>query len=197
MEYLRKDPALKLLCGVLGLVLCGALLLSDRYWVAANRSTIDELADVKVPPELGDMIAAIDAYGVHIERVPSKAEQYIGIKRAQYGLGQEPVPSYANMSAPKLGYSVRETTFLGMPFWYTVEYGHVLFFSSDWGVVAAPINDIGNAALDKANGRDLRATTMIPWWRHIWGWLFLAGVALAILLWHRRTLRWRAENGYL
>jgi hypothetical protein len=100
------------------------------------------------------------------------------------------------MSAPKFGYSVRETTFLGMPFWYSTEYGHVLFFSSDWGVVAAPLNTVGQAALDKANGRDLRAG-MIPWWKHLWGWLFLAGLALAIWLWHRRTVRWRTENGYL
>lgn len=196
MEVLRKEWALSLVCGALALVLLGALVFSDRYWVAASRPTVDELAEVKVPPELGDMIAAIDAYGVHIQRVHSKAEQYIAIKRAQYGLGAE-APSYANMSAPKFGYSVRETTFLGMPFWYTTEYGHVLFFSSDWGVVAAPLNPVGQAALDKANGRDLRATGMIPWWKHLWGWLFLAGLAFAIWLWHRRTVRWRAENGYL
>lgn len=196
MEVLRKEWALALVCGALALVLLGALIFSDRYWVAASRPTVDELAEVKVPPELGDMIAAIDDYGVHIQRVPNKAEQYIAMKRAQYGLGQ-PAPSYANMSAPKFGYSVRETTFLGMPFWYTAEYGHVLFFSSDWGVVAAPLNDIGHAALDKANGRDLRATSTIPWWKHLWGWLFLAGVGLAIWLWHRRTVRWRAENGFI
>ncbi|MCH7860947.1 MAG: hypothetical protein IH998_04480 [Proteobacteria bacterium] len=196
MHFLRKDPALKLLCAVLLLVLAGALLLSDRYWVAANRPVVDDLAEVKVPPELGEMISAIDAYGVHIQRVPSKAEQYVAIKRASYGL-EAPAPSYANMSAPRFVYSVREATFLGMPFWYNVEYGHVLFFRSDWGVVAAPLNEVGHAALDKANGRDLRATSGVPWWSHVWGWLFVAGVGLALWLWHRRTVRWRAENGYI
>ena len=111
MHFLRKDPALKLLCAVLLLVLAGALLLSDRYWVAANRPVVDDLAEVKVPPELGELISAIDAYGVHIQRVPSKAEQYVAIKRASYGL-EAPAPSYANMSAPRFGYSVREATFL-------------------------------------------------------------------------------------
>lgn len=196
MEFVRKEWAFSLVAGALLLALAGALLLSDRYWVAASRPTVDELATVKVPRELDDTISAIDAYGVHIQRVPSKVAQYISIKRAQYGLSEE-APSYANMSAPKLGYSVRETTFLGMPFWYTVEYGHVLYFSSDWGVVAAPLNDIGFAALDKANGRDMRATSMIPWWSHLWGWLFVAGLGLAIWLWHRRTVRWREENGLI
>jgi hypothetical protein len=193
---LKRDLPLALVGGALVLALLGALLLSDRYWVASSRPTVDALAEVKVPPELGDMLSAIDDYGIHIQRVPSKAEQYIAIKRAEYGI-DAPVPSYAHMSAPKLGYSVRETTFLGMPFWYETQYGHVLFFSSDWGVVAAPLTDIGQAALDKANGRDLRATSMVPWWNHLWGWLFLAGLALAIWLWHRRTVRWREENGII
>jgi len=196
MYLLRKDPALALVCGVLLLVLAGALLVPDRYWVAASRPVVDDLAEVTVPPELGETISAIDAYGVHIRRVPSKAEQYVAIKRASYGL-EAPAPAYTHMRGPRFGYSVREATFLGMPFWYHVEYGHVLFFSSDWGVVAAPLNEIGHAALDKANGRDLRATSMIPWWRHVWGWPFVAGVALALWLWHRRTVRWRAENGYI
>lgn len=193
---LKRDLPLALVGGALVLALLGALLLSDRYWVASSRPTVDMLAEVKVPPELGDMISVIDDSGIHIQRVPSKAEQYIAIKRAEYGI-DVPVPSYANMSAPRFGYSVRETTFLGMPFWYETQYGHVLFFSSDWGVVAAPLTDIGQAALDKANGRDLRATSMIPWWNHVWGWLFLAGLALAIWLWHRRTVRWREENGII
>lgn len=64
-------------------------------------------------------------------------------------------------------------------------------------LVAAPLNEIGHAALDKANGRDLRATSMIPWWRHAWGCLFVAGIVRALWLWHRRTVRWRAENGYI
>lgn len=193
---LKRDLPLILVGGALVLVLLWALLLSDRYWIAANRPSVDMLADVKVPPELGDMISAIDDYGVHIRREPTKVEQYIAIKRSQLGL-EQPVPSYAHMSAPKLGYSVRETTFLGMPFWYAREYGHVLYFSSDWGVVAAPLNEVGFAALNKANGRDLRTAHGIPWWNHLWGWLFLAGLALAIWLWHRRTMRWREENGII
>jgi hypothetical protein len=193
---LRKDLPLKLLVGVLVIVLICSATFSSRYWVLTNQSTVDELAVVKVPPELGDFVSAIDAYGLHLERQPSKFERYVTMQKALIGI-ERPVPSYANMSAPKFGYSVRETTFFGMPFWYTAEYNHVLFFSSDWGVVAAPLSEIGQAQLDKANGRDLRATSMIPWWEHLWGWLFLLGVGLAIWLWHRRTLRWREENGII
>lgn len=196
MQFLRKDLALKLVAGALLLVLAWALLLSDRYWMAASRPTIDDLAEIKVPPELGDMISDIDAYGLHIRREPSKVERYLDMERARLGF-EAPVPSYAHMSAPRLGYSVRETTFLGMPFWYASEYSHVLYFSSDWGVVAAPLNEIGFAALDKANGRNLRASSTIPWWNHLWGWLFLVGLALALWLWHRRTVRWREENGII
>ncbi|MEP9357912.1 hypothetical protein [Sphingomonas sp. KR3-1] len=191
-----KDLPLKLLVGALLVVLIGSATFSNRYWVLASQPRVDDLVDVKVPPELGDMVSAIDAYGVHLEREPTKFERYVTMQKALIGI-ERPVPSYANMSTPKFGYSVRETTFLGMPFWYAREYGHVLFFSSDWGVVAAPLTEVGQAQLDKANGRDLRATSMIPWWEHLWGWLFLAGVGLAIWLWHRRTLRWRAENGFI
>lgn len=193
MQYLRKDLPLKLLVGALVLVLVGSLVLSDRYWVLASRSTIDDLSEIKVPAELGDMISQIDDVGLHVPREPSKLERYLAAERARLGI-EAPVPSFANMSAPKFGYSVRETTFLGMPFWFSSEYRHMLFFSSDWGVVAAPLNEHGFAALDKANGRDLRATSMIPWWRHLWGWLFVLGLALALWLWHRRTVRWREEN---
>lgn len=193
MAFVRKEWAFSLVAGALAILLLYALVFSDRYWVAASRPTVDSLGEVKVPPELGDMISAIDDYGVHIERVPSKAELYLAMKLAQYGVRKQ-IASHDNMSAPRLGYSVRETTFLGMPFWYAADYGHVLYFSSDWGVVAAPLTDIGFTALNKANGRDLRATSMIPWWSHLWGWLFVAGLGLAIWLWHRRTVRWRAEN---
>ena len=193
MELLKKDLALKLVACALLLTLVASLLLSDRYWVLASRSMIDDVAEVKVPPELGDMISQIDDYGLHVRREPSKLTRYLDMERARLGL-EAPVPSYANMSAPKLGYSVREMTFLGMPFWASPEYGHVLFFSSDWGAVAAPLNEHGFAQLDKANGRDLRATSLIPWWRHLWGWLFVLGLALALWLWHRRTVRWREEN---
>lgn len=178
------------------LALVSAVLFSERYIVLQSRPAIGHLASVKIPPELGDTIGALDDYGVHMQRERSKFENML--RAANTILGHPPKPdSFDNMTAPAIGYSIREWAFLGMPFGYSTEYGHVLYVRNDWGVIYSPLTDGGWAQLDKANGRDLRAGNFFPFWLHIWGWGVVLLGLLTVWLWHRGNVRRREALGLI
>jgi len=189
------DLPLKLVAGALTLVLLWALLGSERYLVLSNRPMIVHLSAIKTGPEMGDLIAELDNYGVHLPRQPGKLETMATVALLANGGKLKPA-SFDHMT-PALGYSVREWGFFGMPFGFYTEYGHVLYMRNDWGTVYAPLSPEGLEQVNRANGRDVTKGTIYPYWAHLWGWAFLAGFALAIYLWLRRGARIREELGLI
>lgn len=183
------------LLGMLIIALAGMLLFSDRYWFLANRPVVATAAEVPALPEIEDLVGMIDRAGVHIPREPGKAEQTW--RRFLAAQGRLPPAAFTNQTPPRLGYMAREITFLGMPFGYYTEHGWALFTRSDWGTVAMPLSPAGIAMVDKAAGRDLREGFVFPFWNHIWGWVYVAALALWIWLRHRHVVRRREELGLI
>jgi len=73
----------------------------------------------------------------------------------------------------------------------------VLYTQTPRETVMAPLDDRGAELLRKELGRDPMEGFIYPFWRHLWGWLFVAGVALWGWLHWRGVLRRRAEEGWI
>lgn len=182
---------------VLVFVLLGVLLFSDRGWVLSDqRRMVAHVAEIpQGAPGLAQLPGWVFSGGVHVPRDRSKVEDLMlraTTGRSVFG------PSYQDAQKwPALGHGVREWTFLGMPFAYFTELGPVLYTVSPRETVMAPLGDKGVELLQKELGKDLSEGFIYPFWRHLWGWLFVAGVALWGWLYHRSVLRRRAEEGWI
>jgi hypothetical protein len=172
------------------------MLFSDRPWMASNQPVVAHVADVEIPPgELSEPENAVSMWGVHVERPRSKAEWVFDAVR---GLADTAPPTgHFDQREAKLGYSVREITLLGMPFFYYRDLGHVLFTRSRWETTAMPLSDEGIEMLNRAAGRDVRDGTIFPFWKHVWGWVFVGAVALWAWLTWRHHVRAREEQGII
>ncbi|MBO9714670.1 hypothetical protein [Sphingomonas sp.] len=186
----------KIVVGVLALVLLYGLLGSPRYWVLHDQPVVAHMRAIKVPSELGDLTGEILAGGVQVRNRTSKAEQFLRVFRAAHGQTVAPA-SFANMTAPAVGYSIREIGFFGMPFGWYREYGDVVYVRNDWGTIYGPLEPPAMAAVNKANGGDVTQGNLFPFWNHCWGWLWVAGLGLALWLWHRAQVKRREELGLI
>ncbi len=182
---------------VLVFALLGILLFSDRGWVLSDqRRMVAHVADIpKDVPGLSELPGWVFHGGVHVPVEHSKVAQLM--LSATAGQTQF-APTYQDSQIwPALGHGVREWTFLGMPFAYFTEMGPVLYTVTPRETVMAPLGDKGVELLRKELGRDLSEGFVYPFWRHLWGWLFVAGVALWGWLYWRGVLRRRAEQGWI
>jgi hypothetical protein len=104
----RRDMwPFKLLIGVLALVLAWALFGSERLWVLNSRPMVVHRSDIRIPPEMTDLIGTLDGYGIHLRREPIKAEVALRNLLNLNGIAA-PIDSFDHMTDPAMGYSVRE-----------------------------------------------------------------------------------------
>ena len=173
------------------------LAFSDRAWFGGTKLVVSKMADISIPADLIDNPTyLVDDQGVHIPWQTSKAQDVLWFVQTATRAPRA-YASNMNRTKPALGYMVREVTFLGMPFGYYTDGGYALFTRSDWGVVAMPFSDEGIALFNKGLHRDIRAGTFYPFWKHFWGWLFVAGVALWGFLQWRHLVRKREAEGII
>lgn len=183
---------------VLAISLAAILLFSERGWLLSDqRRVVSHVADVPKTgaPGLAELPYFVFRGGVHVPVDRSKFEALM----LRVTTGQEHfAPRYGDSQKwPALGYAVREWSLFGMPFAYFSEMNYVLYTQSARETVMAPLGDEGLALLRKEVGRDLTEGFVYPFWRHLWGWLFIAGVALWGWLYHRGVLRRREELGLI
>ena len=103
--------------GALIVVLAVILLMSNRDWVLSDQHRA--VADIAALPEgqgeiLSDLERIVRGYGVHVPREPTKAQKLYQILVLAGGV--PPAQIETDYERPRYGYSVREWTFLGMPF---------------------------------------------------------------------------------
>lgn len=184
--------------GALIAALAVILLMSNRGWFLSDQTRA--VADVAELPQgsgeiLSNLERIVDGYGVHVPHEPTKAQK---LYRVLVLAGKAPPAQIkSEYQRPRYGYSIREWSFLGMPFaWYS-EYGYVLYSNDRYELVETPLIDAGHEMLMKEVGRDLRKGFFFPFWAHAWGWLYLAGVALFGWLYHRSAVRRREELGII
>lgn len=177
-------------------MLVGSILFSGRFIVLSDRPTVVYLSAIKMAPEAGDLVGELDDYGVHMRHERSKFVEML--RSANTMLGHPPRPdSFDNMTAPMMGYSVREWSFMGMPFGWKTDMGPVLYVNNDWGVIYGQLRPKALEEINKANGRDVTQVTIYPFWIHTWGWLFVLGAIGTWWLWNRGNQRRREELGLI
>lgn len=88
---------------------------------------------------------------------------------------------------PKLGYSVRQITFLGLPFYAYKEAGEVLYVRTPENFQIAGVGAGGVAGLEQELGQKLDVG-IFPFWLYIWGWL--APLAVGLFGW----FEWRNQR---
>lgn len=180
------------------IALVAILLFSERGWFLSDqRRMVSHVADVPHVdgPAVIDLPGWVFHGGVHVPRDRSKVEALM--LRAKVGQSVIPPNLADSRQWPSYGYSVREWTFLGMPSANFSDFEHVLYTQNPRETVMAPLGDRGRALLQKEVGRDLSEGFVYPFWRHLWGWAFVAGIALWGWLCHRGQVRRREELGLI
>ena len=191
--------ARNILAGVLIVSLIVILMLSDRDWVLSDQyRAVSHVGDVpaSVTGPIADELPEIVRWGgVHVPRRYNKAELFYHFL---VSVGRVPPANTSDAPGPpQLGYSVREWSFLGMPFGYYTEYGHVIYTETRHELVAAQLLPRATEQFHKELGRDPAQGFFFPFWEHVWGWLFVLGVAAWGWLQFRSMVRAREAAGII
>ena len=103
----------------------------------------------------------------------------------------------ASASAPlRLGYSYRELSLFGMPFWAYGDQGLVTYLETPIGYRTAVVTDQRRQLLERITGRSYAAYAL-PLHRHVWGWLLVLGFVLWIFVRRWEEARWRQRTGMI
>lgn len=185
--------------GLLVAALIGVLVFSDRPWVLYSRPALAKIADLPAAGQSGDLAGYTIAYGMFVAQPRSKA-LVAGRTLKTIARGQEALEDHDYGHGPAaLGYSMREWGILGMPLLAVKELGQVAYVERNdhEGSWQVPLEGDGMDLLTKQIGRDPGAGFIYPYWRHLWGWLFIAGVGLYAWLRMREIRRMRLEQGLI
>ena len=147
---------------ILAAAMAAILILSDRPWGLTSSPRIDEIAVLPDDPRLAQLRRDIQ-WGDSLYPYRSA--------RAQ---------AEATRSPPKLkfGWTYREWNILGMPFAAYAESGFAAFLEMRGGTRLALLDEEGRALIEEVTGRDPAAGYAFGWYRHLWGWLIVLGLAL-------------------
>jgi hypothetical protein len=84
----------------------------------------------------------------------------------------------------------------GLPLWASGEAGLVTYFETPIGWQVALMGPDQVRLLERISGRSY-ADYSFPFWKHMWGWLFVLGLVVWYLLHRRAEAKWREETGII
>lgn len=182
----------KIVAGLLLVTLAAAMIFGNRPWALANQPMVTHLRAIKLPKDV-DFVYELDSYGLHVQQSWSPWERLVEVTKVMHGVPMRQ-PTFRDMTEPALGSSIREVSFFGMPFGWYRDMGDVVYVRNDWGAIYAPLVPATLARVNKENGGDVTQGNIFPFWLHLWGWLWIAGLGL---LWHRANVRRREALGLI
>lgn len=94
----------------------------------------------------------------------------------------------------KLGWSYREITFAALPLIAYREFGLVTYLEQPNGYKIAIMQPKQVELLRELTGRDYSSYSF-PYWKHLWGWIFVIGFLVAARLYFLEEVRKREELG--
>ncbi|ARS25870.1 hypothetical protein [Sphingomonas sp. KC8] len=159
---------------VVGIGIATALLFGGRDWRFTSRPGVDHVAmlagkvdEVRLNQLLNDGVVIVPALGD---------------------------PREGANSPPMLGYSYREVALIGLPFVAYPELGLVLFDETPTGLRAYPLDAETLHGLEVEAGRSFTRDYSFPFYRFMWGWLFVAALAAWLILQMRVKARTRLQS---
>lgn len=156
------------------LLVVGSFLISRRPVLLANSPDVAPVAIVPLRAEPDGVRPYISAFGYHVPKTAWRAS----------------ASAAPDTRSLRIGYSVRQVTFLTLPMFAYPEAGYVLYLDEGWANGLAPLGKDGLADLEHKAGAPLAQGWIFPVWRYAWGWLF--PLAIALFFWRER--RWQAER---
>ena len=108
--------------------------------------------------------------------IPPDISRQLELKAIQYAIDRPDLPVQA--SRVRLGYAFRSFEALKLPFSAYGGRGYVLYAESRKLLQVIPLDDAKLANLNAIAGRDLTAGYKLPWWNYVWGWIFVALIAI-------------------
>lgn len=179
------------------LILLASFLLTETPIPPVNRPLVDDVAPLPPKTDNARYAEYIDMATYMVPKL--RRPTLIDVART---LGQPPAPDNYARGPVRLGYSVRELDFFGLPLLGYKDAGYALYFD-DWNSSATyqymgPMGEEGLELLRKEVGNpDLGKGWFFPFWRHMWGWIpLLLGAGWGWLQFRRRQRR-RAAFGMI
>ena len=171
----RDETIRAVLVGLFLTALFMVLLFSNRPLVIGNMPNV--VAGMKIPAAnaRADASEILDGYAVHVLKLrhPALLWQRLGFARDVAVVQTAPRPL-------AFGYSIIETDILGMPFWFRADDGYIVYDETPNEFRTLPVLPQNLKALGITTS-DALPTWQMPWWSHLWGWLFiLAAVGLGL-----------------
>src|SRR4051794_32893250 len=160
----------------------GIFMLSPRGWSMANTPQIEEVATLPETAAVENALAGV-APNMILPYLPGEAQA-------------RSVAALSRQRDRRLGYAFREVSIIKMPLWAYEEGGLVVYRELPQGYSVEPIASEQVTALERATGRSY-SNHRLTLWRHLWGWLFVAGFILWWFMARRDEARRvaRAEGG--
>jgi hypothetical protein len=175
----------RVLVGLMLALLIPVQFLSSRPRMLTNRPRVVHVADLPASTE-----DKLDAFiGANAYLIPRD------ITEPPAGMTARPGGVLA--TPPKLGYSIREVSALGMPFLAYKENGFVLYVEEPTQYSMTPLDVDGRKLLDQTAGHPVGVGYTFPFWEYLWGWSLILLVAAWGWLWWRAKVRAREESGII
>lgn len=172
-----------LFLGVIALMILVTNAVASRSILLNNVPDVAHLADL--PPKALEIAKQrTDYYGVFMPTSRLRPALAAGVLSAD------------DWDTPRLGYSVRQITFLGLPMAAYKEAGEVLYRRKADGFHIYGVDVDGVAGLEKVSGETI-AVGIFPFWLYYWGWLAVIFTALFAWFEWRRQVRRREILGLL
>ena len=171
----RDETIRAILVGLFLTAIFVVLFLSNRPLVIGTMPNV--VTGMPIPPANArpDASALLDGYALHVPKMRHSALILQRLGLTHDGPVDETAPRQLSF-----GYSIVETDILGMPFWFRAYDGYVVYDETPYEFRTLPVLPENLNAL-RITAADTLPGWRMPWWSHLWGWLFvLAGGGLGL-----------------
>jgi hypothetical protein len=171
--------ASRIIMAILVLAVVAAIAFSDRNWALTNMPRVEPIATLPEKPELQ----------------PVRRDTEIGSDLLPYA-SERSRDAVREPGALRLGYSYREVSLFGMPFWAYEEFGLVTYLEKPGGYQIGLLNPAKLRIIEDAAGRPYSGH-VFALHRHLWGWLLVIGFIAWFVARRREDEKRRQKSGII
>lgn len=179
--------------GMLVVALVAVELLSSRPLNATSALRVLPVADIPARADLSQLRRFVDAYAFMV----IEPRRQLNFLSAATMTPPTTAPVAVPDDTPRLGYLIREFSFLGMPIYAQRDPGFALYQKGTGAYRVLPLDRDGLDLLAKHAGSHLETGYVFPVWEHSWGWLFVIGFLGVLGLEMRARARHRDAMGIM